>query len=85
MKGYAMNINTVSEPKILSQTLFGHKSRYALVEFLTRFGTIEWFVKDAEVCDENGYSQVVFQSSSKKQALARFGYKELETVGIVRE
>lgn len=40
-------------------------------------------MKDAQVCDEHGYSKVVFQSSSKEQALARYGYKELESVGIV--
>jgi len=74
---------TMNETKILSQKLFGEASRFALVEFQTRFGTIEYFVKDAQVCDEHGYSKVVFQSSSKEQALARYGYKELESVGIV--
>ena len=73
----------MTTPKILSQKLFGETSRYALVEFQTRFETIEYFVKDAQVCDEHGYSKVVFQSSSKEQALARYGYKELESVGIV--
>lgn len=74
----------MNTPKILNQTLFGEASRFALVEFLTRFGTIEYFVKDAQVCNEQGYSMVVFQSSSKEQALARYGYKEIEGAGIVR-
>lgn len=69
--------------KILNQTLFGKNNRFALVEFSTRFGTVEYFVKDADVCDKNGYSKVVFQTSSKEQALAHFGYKELKSVGIV--
>lgn len=75
----------MNKTQILSQTLFGTGNRFALVEFQTRFNTIEYFVKDALVCDEHGYSTVVFQTSDRTNALDKFGYMELESVGIVKK
>ena len=43
--------------------------RFLLETMKTRFDTLEYFVKDANVVDENGYSTVVFQTSDKQKAL----------------
>jgi len=64
----------MNSPKPLSRQYFGKNSRFCLVEFLGRNGDTNWFVKDAEQCDESGYSKTVFQAESKAQAVEKFGF-----------
>lgn len=71
-------------PMTISSQCFGELSRYCLIEFLGRFGETCWFVKDANQCDENGYSEMVFQASSKQGAVERFGYTLTVTGEIVK-
>lgn len=61
--------------KITNRQYFGENSRFCLIEFLDRFGKTQYFIKDAEDCDDNGYSNVVFQTRNKIAAVKKFGFQ----------
>lgn len=52
---------------------FGPFNRYALVEFKTRFDTLEWFIEDAETRsdDGTGLPAILFQTDDADAAIAR--------------
>lgn len=51
------------QPHTISTTLIGPFSRFKLVEFLTRFGEVEWMLEDAECPDELGMPSIVCQGT----------------------
>lgn len=55
----------MTQPRTFStQVLPGAFSRFRLEEFQTRFGTVEWFLYDAETIDpETGLMTVVMQGT----------------------
>jgi hypothetical protein len=53
--------------QILTRSFFGLFSRYCLQSMLTRFGTIEYFVLDANQTDKQGYAKVIMQTSDYKK------------------
>ncbi len=53
-----------NQPQIISKELFCN-NRFALTEFATRFGDVEWFLADAESIDEFGLPAVVYQGSKE--------------------
>jgi hypothetical protein len=59
--------DTIYEPKTLYRKLFGECSQYCLTKFQTRFGTIVWFVDDAEGPD--GEVITIRQADTKEEAL----------------
>ena len=62
-----MDVTKVCEPKILSKKLFGPFHRYCLYQELTRFGTVVWFVDDAE--GPGGSVITIRQADTKEEAL----------------
>lgn len=59
------------QPQTLSRKVFGPHSRFCLVEFQTRFGTIEWMVNDAETPGPGGLPETVVQESDREAAIAK--------------
>jgi len=66
---------------------FGSAKRYAIAPVHTRFDAVQWFVWDAEFCDDKGYATVTRQEDTLEAALegldmsapfeyADFGYEE---------
>jgi hypothetical protein len=49
--------------------LFGEYSRYAVAPVHTRFESVEWFVWDAERCNETGSPEVIRQASTLEEAI----------------
>ncbi len=59
-----------AQPKILSKVTFGSASRFQLVKFLTRFGSIEYHVTDAENIDQlTNLPSIIRQSTTLEGAL----------------
>lgn len=64
-----------SSPRFTGRSVaFGDFSRFRAREFSTRFGTVVWFVTDAESVDEaTGLLEVVAQADSLEAAQAAVG------------
>lgn len=66
-----MGTETMTTPEILSRDLCGARSRYLLVQFRRRFGTIEWHVTDAETPDAvTGLPSIIRQAATAEAAMA---------------
>jgi hypothetical protein len=51
------------------KVLFGGWSRYAVAPVHTRFGSVEWFVWDAELPDDSGRPEVIRQAPTFDEAI----------------
>jgi len=59
-------------PELLTEETFGgenENNRFMLQTFLNRWGTVEYFVKDALYCDALGYSEIRWQADCRKTAI----------------